>query len=514
MDVTSNLGPSSISSPNAELSCELCSKPYQRRDLLLRHRRRCQGARKLNRRRSCDACVQAKAKCCCTQPTCSRCAKRGTRCVYAVSSGASAIVHSDHQCDVPIIADPTHQSSYLDNFATPTHPFELEIPAWDFGTTYGFESLDSALEDMGKPPAVTLPDFTATQPSMIHEHPEFTPSTQMMLLSSSSSGYSIPTSLTPSSSDSASFIATPPSSLTSFSPVRMLCRYPSLLAKGSFVSPFLHYSMYALYSNIPDMTFLPSTSMAICCGSGINMSHCNRFFRRAMDAARQRLIGTFPTSQCMQQWDALHAMLIYECLDLRESIDDEPQEWRLNPRAKGLGSPFLVKMAETYYQPYPALREPDFNAFMDPATSACTAATSQWARWRITETARRTIFFANILNFYSNRDHITGKQLPYYSSINDDLILNMPLPCNDVAWLARSEEDWKLAMQRPPSTIYHSPGFNSPGCEAIDSQITLKSIFSKFTKDYLQAEIGTNAGFDTSEELRHLIILCAAEQFA
>jgi hypothetical protein len=41
------------------------------------------------------------------------------------------------------------------------------------------------------------------------------------------------------------------------------------------------------------MTFLPLTSMAICCGSGISMSDGNRFFRRAMDAARQRLIGSF-----------------------------------------------------------------------------------------------------------------------------------------------------------------------------------------------------------------------------
>jgi hypothetical protein len=64
--------------------------------------------------------------------------------------------------------------------------------------------------------------------------------------------------------------------------------------KGSFFSPFLHLSLYSLYSNVvPDMTFLPLTSMAICCGSGINISDGNRFFRRAMDAARQRLIGSF-----------------------------------------------------------------------------------------------------------------------------------------------------------------------------------------------------------------------------
>lgn len=47
----------------------------------------------------------------------------------------------------------------------------------------------------------------------------------------------------------------------------------------------------------------------------------------------------------MQQWDALHAMLIYEILDLRESIRDEPEGWKHNPRVQGLRSPFLLKVS-------------------------------------------------------------------------------------------------------------------------------------------------------------------------
>jgi hypothetical protein len=41
----------------------------------------------------------------------------------------------------------------------------------------------------------------------------------------------------------------------------------------------------------------------------------------------------------------------------------------------------------------------------------------------------------------------------------------------------------------------------------------LKTVFSKFTKEYLQVEIGTSVGFGDSDELRRLIILCASEQF-
>jgi hypothetical protein len=172
-------------------------------------------------------------------------------------------------------------------------------------------------------------------------------------------------------------------------------------------------------------------------------------------------------------------------------------------------------MIEIYCRSYPEIRNPDINVFSDPNSSPCSAATSTWARWRITETARRTIFFANMFNFYGNRDHRTGKQLPYYEPLNDDLILNMPLPCNQAAWLARSEEDWRLAMERPPPSANHlPPGFNSPGCEALASEISLKTIFSKFTKESLQVEIGTNVGFGDSDELRRLIVLCASEQFA
>lgn len=56
-------------------------------------------------------------------------------------------------------------------------------------------------------------------------------------------------------------------------------------------------------------------------------------------------------------------------------------------------------------------------------------------------------------------------------------------------------------------------GFNSPGCDALSSEISLKTTFSKFTKDYLQVQIGTNVGFSDSDELRRLIVLCASEQF-
>lgn len=51
----------------------------------------------------------------------------------------------------------------------------------------------------------------------------------------------------------------------------------------------------------------------------------------------------------MQQWDALHAMLVYESLEIRESLDDESEEWKLAPIFKGLGCPFLLKVQRPFY---------------------------------------------------------------------------------------------------------------------------------------------------------------------
>jgi hypothetical protein len=170
-------------------------------------------------------------------------------------------------------------------------------------------------------------------------------------------------------------------------------------------------------------------------------------------------------------------------------------------------------MTRVYGRPYSQIRNPDVNIFTDPSSSPCIAATSQWARWRITETARRTIFFANMLNYYNNRDHNTGKSLPYYEPLNEELILNMPLPCSHAVWVARDEEEWNIAIKNQTTSAINTAGFNRLGSEALSSE-TLKNILSMFSKEYLQAEIGTSVGLGDSDELRRLIILCSCQQFA
>ncbi|KAF7558096.1 hypothetical protein G7Z17_g24 [Cylindrodendrum hubeiense] len=382
-----------------DLACELCFKSYQRRDLLKRHRRRCQGPRvSTSRRKACDA--------------------RGTQCVYSTSSATPTLDQSGQQSEAADTRQLALQSSPspLENTATSCQPFELDFPAWNLSASaYDLEAFDITMAGLDQPLPVALSGFDTAQPS---------------------SGIPESVTLAPSSSESASSSATPLSSSPSVALIRS-------------------------------------------------------------------------TFQCMQRWDALHAMLIYEILELRESISDESEAWKHNPRVNRLGSPLLLKMIKLYLTSYPEIRNPDINVFSEQKSCPCPAATSTWARWRITETARRTIFFANIINFYSNRDHSTGEQFLFYEPLDDDLILNMPLPCNQAAWWARNEQEWRLAMERP-ATPKHHLGATDP---LLLSHTSLNTLVSNGSKEAIQAQIGTNVGFGDSDELRNLIILSASEQF-
>jgi hypothetical protein len=168
-------------------------------------------------------------------------------------------------------------------------------------------------------------------------------------------------------------------------------------------------------------------------------------------------------------------------------------------------------MAKVYSRPYTHICSSSISIFSEENSSPCKASKTRWARWRITETARRTLFFCNILNYFSNRDHISGSQLPYYEPLDDKLILSMPLPCSHAAWVACSEEEWLLAMETQDQEEFKKV----PGkmCESLSSEV-LKNVLSRYTKEYLLNEIGSGFGFENSDELRRLIILCACEQFS
>ncbi|KAK9558180.1 hypothetical protein V6Z88_004480 [Aspergillus fumigatus] len=297
--------PASESSNEAH-QCDSCFKTYQRRDLLLRHRRRCLRANKPKiRRRACNACVLAKTKCCCTQPICSRCAKRGIPCEYVSTVNTTTTIVSDSSDSSPP--------------STRDHPRPDETRV----STTDFPSLWSPRSMLGGPSAEIFDSWSS--PNVIWtvdplDFPSLPSSAGLVDEVTVDPALAIPTShpsLTfPRASASSQPLSTPReismvppgpgttnTSLTGLggSPdvpgvqpsnyIRLLAQYPRLLLQDDFYCPFVHRTLFS--EQVADMTILPHTSMAICCGSALGVKDAAGYVKRAMDAQRQSLIESY-----------------------------------------------------------------------------------------------------------------------------------------------------------------------------------------------------------------------------
>ena len=175
-------------------------------------------------------------------------------------------------------------------------------------------------------------------------------------------------------------------------------------------------------------------------------------------------------------------------------------------------------MTQCFAKSYPEIHNTDPRVFFNSAATMTSPGKSPWNKWMITETARRTIFLAHIVNFFCHRDLESAQQSPYYEPLDDDLIMNMPLPCSHTLWNARTEDEWTRLMmqQNEPSILardsifgFHPPPPESPSARI--SQPTVKSVLSKVTKDYLRMNASQSVGFGDSDELRRFFILCVLE---
>jgi hypothetical protein len=207
----------------------------------------------------------------------------------------------------------------------------------------------------------------------------------------------------------------------------------------------------------------------------------------------------------MHQWDALHAMLVYSILELRASHAEGNDGWKQKSCSKGLKAPFLVKMTRVLIQSH--------NLPGENLTSQSHLSMQTFQQWTTTETARRTIFLANIVHFLSNHDPETGETSPYYEPLDDELILDMPLPCARTLWAARTEQEWRLAMKDLQTD-------SSPADEDLSSELhlmpvglTLKYLLTEFSHDTLHSSLKSDFGLGGSNELRGFIVLCALKQF-
>lgn len=288
----------------------------------MRHRRRCQGpAKPQNRRKACDACVAAKTRCSYEQPTCARCAKRATPCIYAARPDTSS---GTTPTSTEIIQDSDMDTSdSSDTSGSPQSPITTTLdPRNSFSLTTTAETMDPALWDttvqsswpinpFGFPHDSTMEDPTSvltfeTNASAATITSQLSMSTDYCFLQSdgldavqsplstvnlpfSSLSWSLPPSTHTAPLPALDKSTLPPISSTGIA--RLLGDYPSKLLCEQSVSPLLHHSLFS--DNVADVTTLPSTSMAICCAVGLEARHSRRFVKRAIHAERQRLIEAF-----------------------------------------------------------------------------------------------------------------------------------------------------------------------------------------------------------------------------
>ena len=148
-------------------------------------------------------------------------------------------------------------------------------------------------------------------------------------------------------------------------------------------------------------------------------------------------------------------------------------------------------------------------AHPDIATSDSFRRPLTWRSWAVAETVQRTIFLANLVNFFANRALDTGRQSLYYHELDQDLILNMPLPCPQTLWDAKTEEQWIKARDSEMGAgqvVFNLAHYNS-------GQPSLQELFSSYTRDQLRHSFGESYGVSDSGSLQSLIVLASLEQF-
>lgn len=152
-----------------------------------------------------------------------------------------------------------------------------DLPAWSFPLSpYPMDAFDFNMTDFADVPPVSALGASLERspitPLITHDNSPATPPDQTSDESSRSTSNAPPLS-------------------TPLLFTRILSDYASSLIKGSCFTPFLH--LPKTKNAEPDLPSFPFTTMAICSSTSISLSTDKQFFRRAINEARHRLIGSF-----------------------------------------------------------------------------------------------------------------------------------------------------------------------------------------------------------------------------
>ncbi|CEL10827.1 Putative C6 zinc finger domain protein [Aspergillus calidoustus] len=483
--------------PNGEFRCGICHKTYGRRDLRDRHRRRCIksiGQERLSKRKSCETCAQKKLRCSMTRPACTRCLQIGIHCQYPASAVPQP---QDGEAPSATPGDPgTIQPSLLEN---PSHPFEQTLG--DSWTPFAPASAD--------PLAGAFADASFANPG-ISWNEEFSNSSHSLgqdeeiLASMTSNSTSSPGSLFPLPDPNRAPESVPSEifntgssigdatqqrytdspyvdfsldssaqlifgrrflpkigSLTPYDiqelnqqMLDVLREYPSLILQRDHWSPFVHHRMYRC--SMGGMAKPMGVALA-CVSAHAGSSGSNYgFVDGLINQQREQLIREFQSyldtpENCLA---AVHAVCIYQILGLfgdnflpaaikattnmKSILDQRRTDCE---RQAELHSSFLLKMTRRLYKHYRAAVETNHDDELN------------WERWKFSESIRRNIFFANIINILGAR---AGKlNGVYFEPLDDDVILNLTLPAPECMWRACSLREWldarKHALRMSPA---------------------------------------------------------------
>ncbi|THX72461.1 hypothetical protein D6D04_09071, partial [Aureobasidium pullulans] len=437
-------------------------------DLLSRHRRHCTPNKVSSKRKSCNACVQARTKCSLGQPKCTRCIERDLSCEYTFVQSHSSVSISPGRTTVRPGAVNNISESACGSIETRPSP-------WSLDTMFPVEVSSNQ----------TIQNVVEGGTDLLHWLMSDSPSLDGFV-----GGHAALDGLHPA----------PVLRMEEVS--HTLREYATSLTLDDYHTPLLHRELYNI--NTSDITALPKTTTAITCALGWKTSSNNTFLKRAMAAERQRLVEGFPNSSCIEEWDILHSMWLYELIELPgvpETVDDH---WKPGPRTRGLSLPILLKMTRRFCLSHPEAINPSAQMNRD-ALVRYTTAPSAWMTWLVGETARRTVFFADIANYFASKSPVTGELSPYYEPLDDELIWNMPLPCSSAIWNARTEHEWLQLIRT------QDPGISSEDQPMLLSMVfnrepTLKSLMTNFTKDYLLTQYSGRYGLENSESLCNLIV--------
>lgn len=126
---------------------------------------------------------------------------------------------------------------------------------------------------------------------------------------------------------------------------------------------------------------------------------------------------------------------------------------------------------------------------------------TNWRKWLMDETIRRTVFLVNAINTLSCR---IQKQDPnYFEPLDNDLIHNLTLPAPEVIWKASSAEEWTLAKSQLPSD------------DLVRTKVTIRQAVDQIKNSERLGDRGTRTSqlqFDVFDDFTKLVIATADVQ--